>query len=95
MVLENSILNTSPTHGAVFNLQSAPHTNVPIKKIDGFNTVLIRSLTVGICAEKCFPAVNFTFHQLALQFKLDVRSLFSYTMVTFLLTKPNQECIQH
>jgi len=76
MVLENSILNASPTHGAVFNLQSAPHTNVPIKKKTdrGGLTVIIRSLTVGICAEKCCPAVNFTSHQLPLQFKLEDRS---------------------
>ena len=31
MVLEDSILNAPPAHRTVFNLQSAPHTNVPIK----------------------------------------------------------------
>lgn len=40
MVLKDPILNASPAHGAVFHLQSAPHTNVPIKKDRGGLTTL-------------------------------------------------------
>ena len=32
MVLKDPILNSSPAHGAIFHLHSAPHTNVPTKK---------------------------------------------------------------
>lgn len=32
MVFEDPILNVPPAHGAVFHLQSAPHTNVPTNK---------------------------------------------------------------
>ena len=35
MVLEDPTLNAPPAHGTVFNLQSAPHTNVPMKKDRG------------------------------------------------------------